>query len=103
MYAAIAIFSPSIAFAQWLGAILGCLAGDLVSFQTTSRLKEPLSSYLLTSLRFLLTMQSQALVVGPAAHSAIYIGVWSYSALLTGYTKVSGKHHHAFRADDNLP
>ena len=102
MYFAIAIFSPLIAFAQWLGAILGCLAGDLVSFQTTSRLKEPLSSYLLTSLRFLLTMQSQALVVGPAAHSAIYIGVWSYSALLTGYKKVSGK-HHTFHAVDNLP
>ena len=49
MYFAIAIFSPLIAFAQWLGAILGCLAGNLVSFQTTSRLKEPLSRYLLAS------------------------------------------------------
>jgi len=50
MYLGIAIFSPSIAIAQWLGAILGCLA---------------------------------ALVVGPSAYSGIYIGVWSYSALLT--------------------
>ena len=29
MYLGIAIFSPSIAIAQWLGAILGCLAGSL--------------------------------------------------------------------------
>jgi len=50
MYLGIVIFSPSIAIAQWFGAILGCLT---------------------------------ALVVGPSVYSGIYIGVWSYSALLT--------------------
>ena len=34
----------------------------------------------------ILTMDvSPALVVGPSAYSGIYIGVWSYSALLTGH------------------
>ena len=50
MYLGVAIFSPSIAIAQWLGAILGCFT---------------------------------ALLVGPPSYQLIYIGVWSYSALLT--------------------
>ena len=69
MYLGIAIFSPSIAIAQWLGAILGCLAGSLTTYENR-----------------ILTMDvSPALVVGPSAYSGIYIGVWSYSALLTGH------------------
>ena len=50
MYLGVAIFSPSIAIAQWLGAIIGCFT---------------------------------ALLVGPPSFHLIYIGVWSYSALLT--------------------
>ena len=68
MYLGIAIFSPSIAIAQWLGAILGCLAGLT------------LAENFLTDGYF-----HPALVVGPSAYSGIYIGVWSYSALLTGH------------------
>lgn len=70
MYLGIAIFSPSIAIAQWLGAILGCLAGLTLDE----------SLYILTDDYF-----HPALVVGPSAYSGIYIGVWSYSALLTGH------------------
>ena len=70
MYLGIAIFSPSIAIAQWLGAILGCLAGSLTIGKFSEKMFSDVSS---------------ALVVGPAAYSGIYIGVWSYSALLTGH------------------
>ena len=70
MYLGIAIFSPSIAIAQWLGAILGCLAGLTLAE----------SLYILTDEYF-----PPALVVGPSAYSGIYIGGWSYSALLTGH------------------
>ena len=42
-------------------------------------------SILLETCKFWLMNIFLALVVGPSAYSGIYIGVWSYSALLTGH------------------
>ena len=42
-------------------------------------------SLLLETCKFWLMNIFLALVVGPSAYSGIYIGVWSYSALLTGH------------------
>ena len=39
---------------------------------------------------------SPALVVGPSAYSGIYIGVWSYSALLTGHFLLAYSFHLHF-------